>query len=85
MAEEEKLVLAGTFFGKGDLRGIYIFKLSFIKVAEELTNTNPAIKAGVLKMELKECYASAALMEVNEIHKTLSIQSITLLQKSKLF
>lgn len=77
MAEEGKLVLAGPFFGKDDLRGIYIFNVSSIKEAEELTNTDPAIKAGVLKMELKEWYGSAALMEVNEIHNTLSKQSIT--------
>lgn len=68
MAEEGKLVLAGPFFGDGDLRGIYIFNVSSIEEAEALTNSDPAIQEGSLAMELKEWYGSAALMEVNEIH-----------------
>ncbi len=72
MAEAGKLVLAGPFFGDGDLRGIYIFNVSSIEEAEELTNSDPAIKAGSLKMELIEWYGSAALMEVNELHNILS-------------
>jgi len=72
MAEEGKLVLAGPFFGKGDLRGIYIFNVSSIEEAEQLTNSDPAIQAGSLEMELMEWYGSAALMEVNDLHKTLS-------------
>jgi uncharacterized protein len=71
MSEEGKLILAGPFFGNGELRGIYIFNVSSISEAEELTNTDPAIQAGSLKMELMEWYGSAALMAVNDIHKTL--------------
>lgn len=44
--------------------------------AEKLTNTDPAIQAGLLAMELKEWYGPAALMAVNDLHKTLSKQSI---------
>lgn len=76
MAEEGKLVLAGPFLDTGDLRGIYIFNVTTIEEAEKLTNTDPAIQAGSLIMELKPWYGSAALMPVNEIHKTLSSQSI---------
>lgn len=72
MAEAGKLVLAGPFFDNGDLRGIYIFNTRSIAEAEELTNSDPAIKAGSLVMELKEWYGSAALMEVNEIHKAIA-------------
>ncbi|MBN2788583.1 MAG: hypothetical protein JXR69_00175 [Candidatus Delongbacteria bacterium] len=72
MAEEGKLVLAGPFFGDGELSGIYIFNVSSIEEAEKLTSTDPAIKAGSLVMELKEWYGSAALMAVNEIHKTIA-------------
>lgn len=43
MADSGKLVLAGPFFGKGDLRGIYIFDVPSIEEAEELTNSDPAI------------------------------------------
>lgn len=72
MAEEGKLVLAGPFMDNGDLRGIYIFNVETVEEAEALTNTDPAIQAGRLRMELKEWYGSAALMAVNDLHKTLS-------------
>jgi len=72
MADEGKLALAGPFFGDGDLRGIYVFNVESIEEADKLTNTDPAIQAGSLVMELHEWYGSAALMAVNDIHKTLS-------------
>ena len=72
MANEGKLVLAGPFLDDGNLRGIYIFNFSTIEEAKKLAESDPAIKAGSLTMELKEWYGSAALMEVNKIHKSLS-------------
>ena len=72
LAKEGKLVLAGPFFGNDDLRGIYIFNVPTIKEAQNLTNSDPAIKAGSLIMELKEWYGSAALMMINETHKKLA-------------
>ena len=72
MAEAGKLALAGPFFGNGELRGIYIFAVESLEEAEELTNSDPAIKEGSLIMELKEWYGSAALMQVNIIHKRIS-------------
>lgn len=72
MAEAGKLVLAGPFLDDGDLRGIYIFDVASIEEAEALTNSDPAIQAGSLVMELKEWYGSAAVMAINDIHKTLT-------------
>ena len=72
LAEEGKLVLAGPFFGDGDLRGIYIFNVDNIAEAEALTNSDPSIQAGVLTMDLKEWYGSAALMAVNDLHSSIS-------------
>jgi uncharacterized protein YciI len=72
MAAEGKLVLAGPFMEDGDLRGIYIFNAATLAEAEALTNTDPAVKAGSLVMELKEWYGSAALMAVNAIHERLT-------------
>ncbi|WP_249042407.1 YciI family protein [Flagellimonas olearia] len=76
MAQEGKLVLAGPFFGNDDLRGIYIFNVSSLEEAKKLTETDPAIQAGSLIMDLKEWYGSAALMEVNQIGLTLAKKSI---------
>ncbi len=69
MAEAGKLVVAGPFFDDGEVRGIYIFAVGSLEEAEALTNTDPAIQAGSLVMELREWYGSAALMQVNEVHK----------------
>ena len=72
LASEGKLVLAGPFFGDGELRGIYIFNVDNLEEAEALTNSDPSIQAGVLSMELKEWYGSAALMAINDIHYSVS-------------
>ena len=47
-----------------------------IKEAEELSNSEQAIKAESLKMELIEWYGSAGLMAINEIHKTLESKPV---------
>jgi len=72
MAKAGKLALAGPFFGNDDLRGLYFFNVETIEEAEALTNSDPAIQAGSLVMELKEWYGTAALLEVNQIHDTLA-------------
>lgn len=71
MAAEGSLVLAGPFMDDGDLRGIYIFNVSTVDSARALTESDPAVKAGRLAMELHPWYGSAALMEVTRIHNTL--------------
>jgi len=72
LAEEGKLVLAGPFMSDGDLRGIYIFDVKTEAEAKALVETDPAIQAGSLVMELIPWYGSAALMEVGEIHKRIA-------------
>ena len=76
LAENGKLVLAGPFFGNDSIRGIYIFDVSSIEEAKQLTNTDPAIKAGTLVMELKEWYGSAALVLLNNEHKKITKKQI---------
>ena len=71
LAEEGSLVLAGPFTDSGPIRGIFIFNVTTIEEAKKLTETDPAVKAGSLVMELHTWYGSAALMKVNEIHQTL--------------
>ena len=76
MAKEGKLILAGPFLDDADLRGIYIFDVETIEEAKALTETDPAIRAGRLSLELHPWYGSAALMGINQIHKELSQKAI---------
>jgi uncharacterized protein len=72
MADEGKLVLAGPFLDGGKLRGIYIFDVKTIEEAEKLTQTDPAIQAGSLVMEMHPWYGSAAMMQVSAVHKKIT-------------
>ncbi len=71
MAEEGTLLLAGPFLDGGELRGIYIFDVKTVEEARKLTETDPAIKAGRLVMELHPWYGSAAVKLINEYHQRL--------------
>lgn len=77
MAEEGTLVLAGPFLDDEDVRGIYIFDVKTIEEAKVLTETDPAIQVGRLIMDLRPWYGTAALKEINDIHKTLKKNSDT--------
>jgi len=72
LVEEGKLAIAGPFLDNGELRGIYIFNVETIEEAKKLTETDPAIKAGSLIMELHPWYGSAALGLVNKYHENIS-------------
>lgn len=72
MAAEGKLVLAGPFMDSGEVRGIYVFAVETVEEAEALTNSDPAIQAGRLIMELRPWYGSAALMKLTELHAKVS-------------
>ncbi|MBI1932465.1 MAG: hypothetical protein HYS24_08000 [Ignavibacteriales bacterium] len=76
LADEGKLVLAGPFLNDGELRGIYIFDVENLDEAKKLTETDPAIQQETLSMELIPWYGTAALIEVNELSKTLVKKSI---------
>lgn len=70
-----KLIVAGPFTDGTELEGIFIFNVETVKEAEELTNTDPAVKAGLLSMELHPWYSSAALMQVPSVHKKIARKS----------
>jgi uncharacterized protein YciI len=76
MAEEGSLVVAGPFMDDTDLKGIYIFNVKTVEEAKKLTESDPAVKAGRLVMELHPWYGSAAMVEINSIHKKLSKKAI---------
>ncbi len=71
LASEGKLVVAGPFLDNQPLRGIFIFNVESVEEAMTLTESDPAIKAGTLVMELHPWYGSAALMETVKLHKMI--------------
>lgn len=76
MEEEGALVLAGPFFGGKDIRGIYVFNVQTVEEARKLTESDPMIIQGVLEMDLRPWYCSAALMEIPRIHKMIEKKSV---------
>jgi uncharacterized protein YciI len=76
LAAEGKLIIAGPFMDDQPIKGIFIFNVSTIEEAKKLTETDPAIKAGSLIMELHPWYGSAALVETVAIHKKLEKKSV---------
>lgn len=52
LAELKKLVVAGPFGDNGQLRGIFVFKVASIDEARALTETDPAVQAGRLAIDL---------------------------------
>ena len=76
LANEGKLVIAGPFLDDQPIKGIFIFNVATVEEARKLTETDPAIKAGILVMELHPWYGSAALVELYNIHKKLEKKSV---------
>lgn len=72
MKDEGILVLAGPFLDQGEIRGIFIFNVETVEEARRLTETDPKIKSGILEMELKPWYGTAALLDINKIHKVIA-------------
>lgn len=52
LAETKKLVVAGPFGDNGTLRGIFVFKVGSLEEAKALAETDPAVQAGRLALEI---------------------------------
>ncbi len=75
LANKGKLAVAGPF-GKNDLyRGVFIFNVKTIEEAKELTAKDPAIKINLFAVDYLPWYGSAAVSEINTIHKTIEKKS----------
>ena len=73
LAEAGKLVVAGPFM-KNDkgYRGLYIFNAKTIEEAQQIVDTDPAVKSGILIPDMTLWYGSASLMATPEIHKKIA-------------
>jgi uncharacterized protein YciI len=61
LAAAGKLVLAGPFTDDGPLRGIFVFQGVTREEAEQLCASDPAVKAGRLRIELHPWYAAKGI------------------------
>lgn len=73
LAEQGKMVLAGPI-GKNEktYRGIFVFNVANEEEAKKLMDGDPTIVNGIFDVEYYKWYASAALNEINNIHKKIS-------------
>lgn len=70
LAESGTLVLAGPFVDDGDLRGMFVFRVSTLEEAQALCDTDPAVKAGRLRVELHPWYSAKGITIVREKDST---------------
>ncbi len=75
MAEAGQLLVAGPFLDDGEIRGVFIFNAT-MEEARKLTQTDPAIQAGRLEMELHPWYGPASLVMTKEISEKISRKGI---------
>lgn len=71
LAENGQLVLSGPFMDNDSILGIFLLNVQTLKDAQAIVRTDPAVQAGILEVEFKPWYGSAALMEVPVLHKQL--------------
>ncbi len=55
---EGKIDIAGPMMNDGDIRGIFVFNVASYEEVLSLCNTDPAIKAGRLSVEILPWYAA---------------------------
>ncbi|NVO18140.1 MAG: hypothetical protein HXX13_00475 [Bacteroidetes bacterium] len=60
--EEKKLVLAGPFLDDGEVMGIFILDVPTVEEARKVTETDPAVQAGRLKMEIRPWYGPGSII-----------------------
>ena len=61
LASTGKLVLAGPFMDGGTLRGMFVFLVDSLEEAKVLCDTDPAVQAGRLVVELHPWYSAKGI------------------------
>ncbi len=61
LVESGKMVLAGPFADEGDMRGLFFYNVETLEAAQALVDSDPAVKAGRLRVELHPWWGPASL------------------------
>jgi uncharacterized protein YciI len=76
LSEQHVLVLAGPIEkNEKGYRGIFVLTVTDPIEVRKLCENDPSVKAGVFELEIYKWYSTAALDEINAIHKTISKRS----------
>ena len=59
--EEGKLILAGPFLDKTDLRGIFLFDSESVEEVHGWCDSDPAVRAGMLRVEIHPWYSARGI------------------------
>jgi uncharacterized protein YciI len=62
LADMKKLVVAGPFGDDGKLRGIFVFRVGSMEEAKALADTDPAVQAGRLALEIHPWMVSEGIL-----------------------
>ncbi len=69
LMESGEMVLAGPFTDDGDLRGLFFYNVDTLEEAQALVDSDPAVKAGRLRVELHPWLGSASLKTLRRSEK----------------
>jgi len=58
LAAQDKICIAGPFGDDTDLRGIVIYSAKSMEEARSFADSNPAVKAGILKIKIHPWWAA---------------------------
>ena len=61
LQREGKIVIVGPFLDGGDLRGMFLFDTTSIEEARDWCDTDPAVRAGVFRVELHPWYGAKGI------------------------
>ena len=59
--DQGKLLLAGPFLDGTDLRGIFLFDTDSVEQAQEWCDSDPAVQAGTLRVDLHPWYSAKGI------------------------
>jgi uncharacterized protein YciI len=59
--DEGKIILAGPYLSKTDLRGYFLFDTDSVESAQAWCDTDPAIAAGVFRVDLHPWYSAKGI------------------------